>query len=135
VTRAAYACLGIGLYTVGLLGCGAGNKAPRAIVNGAVNLAGVPVEDGQIRFIPIEGTDGPITITAIRGGKYLADDKGGVPVGKHRVEVLAWDPDAPPGGRGEPPRPQWAPDKFNTNSELTASVEDAGDPVVIDFDL
>ena len=96
---------------------------------------GTPVEDGQIRYIPIEGTEGPITVAHISGGKYACNDKGGVPVGKHRVEILAWDPKLPRGGRGEPTPPQLIPTKYNSKSELVELIEDNGEPVVKNFDL
>ena len=74
------------------------------MVRGAATLNGSPIEDGQIRYVPIEKTVGPTTIARITNGEYVCDAKGGVPVGKHRVEILAWDPKLPPGGRGEPTR-------------------------------
>lgn len=108
-------------------GCGrAGDEPKRSIVRGKVRLNHQLVEDGQIRFIPLPGTPGPVAIAPVHHGEYVCDDKGGVPVGKHRVEILAWDPQAPVGGRGQPPRAQRAPAQFNINSELMFTVEDNG---------
>jgi hypothetical protein len=118
-----------------LAGCRQSTGIERVVVQGRVTLNGAPVEDGQIRFIPVEGTAGPVTIAPIIKGRYVCDDKGGVPLGKHRIEILAWDPTAPPGGRGEPPRPQWAPAKYNEQSELVETIESNGSDLAKNFDL
>jgi hypothetical protein len=125
----------LALALVSFAGCGKSDGPVRVVVVGAVTLNGQSVEDGQIRYIPIDGTVGPITIAKIVGGQYTCDDKGGVPVGNHRVEILAWDPKAPIGGRGEPPRPQLAPEKYNEKSELKATIEETGSRVAKNFDL
>lgn len=105
------------------------------MVRGAITLDGSPVADGQIRYVPIEGTTGPVTIARITSGIYVCEAKGGVPVGKHRVEILAWDPNAPYGGRGEPTRPQLVPDKYNENSDLVETIADGSGSVEKNFSL
>src|SRR6218665_3811301 len=95
----------------------------RVVVSGVVRLNGKPVEDGQIRFVPFAETEGPVTIEPIRQGSYRCEKSGGVPLGKHRVEILAWDPSVPPPrGPGVPPRPQWIPSQYNSESTLTISL-------------
>lgn len=116
-------------------GCG-GDGLDRAIVAGAVSYRGQPVQDGQIRFIPQEGTPGPVTIAPITSGQYRCDRLGGVPVGMHRVEILAFDPNSTsPGGPGQPPRKQLLPAKFHQNSQLIANVEAIGGEAMHDFML
>src|SRR5829696_2114237 len=83
-------------------GCSRRSGLERVVVHGKVTLNGSPVDEGQIHFIPVEGTAGPVTSSRIIGGAYECNDKGGVPVGKHRVELRAWDPKLPAGGRGAP---------------------------------
>jgi hypothetical protein len=121
--------------TIVVAGCGKSSKIPRVVVSGSVTLNGAPVEDGQIRYVPIEGTVGPVTMARIVGGEYVCDDKGGVPVGKHRVEISAWDPKLPPGGRGEPTRPNLVPAKFNDSSELVEMIADESGRVEKNFTL
>lgn len=127
------------LISVSLLisaGCGNADGLTRAIVTGTVSFQNTSVEDGQIRYIPIDGTAGPTTVSPIRHGKYLCDHNGGVPVGRHRVEILVWDPSVPPPmGPGSPVRPQWAPERYNQESELMFEVEDSGRPVEKDWAL
>lgn len=82
------------LVLVGMLvlpaGCGS-DGLHRVVVTGSINLNGAPIDDGQIRFIPEIGTVGPLTVAPIRQGQYRCDVNGGVPMGTHRIEILAWD--------------------------------------------
>jgi hypothetical protein len=128
--------LGLALVAVYLLGCGARDGLTRVVVKGDVRLNGSPVTKGQIRFIPQVGTKGPVYIQDIVDGKYTCDRAGGVPIGQHRVEILAWDPSVPfPKGPGAPTPKQLAPEKYNVKSELTISLDNSTNPVVKDFDL
>jgi hypothetical protein len=51
-----------------------------------------PVERGAVRFVPIEGTHGPLNTASIERGEYRVDARGGVPLGVYRVEVEALKP-------------------------------------------
>jgi hypothetical protein len=124
------------LWGVVSTGCNHGDGIGRVVVKGEVTLKQQPVEDGQIRFVPIGNTAGPITIEPIQGGKYTCEHNGGIPIGEHRVEILAWDPKVPqPLGPGQPPRPQWAPPQYNRESKLTAAIDGSDDPHTQNFDL
>jgi hypothetical protein len=128
--------LGLALVAVHLAGCGSSDGLTRVVVEGNVKLNGSPVEKGQIRFIPQIGTKGPVYLQDIVDGKYVCDRAGGVPVGQHRVEILAWDPSVPfPKGPGAPTPKQLAPEKYNVKSELTMTLDDSTNTVVKDFDL
>lgn len=119
-----------------LLGCNKGDGLTRSIVSGSVTLRGQPVQDGQIRFIPQGDTQGPLTIESIKDGQYRCARVGGVPVGTHRVEILAFHPDDPePTGPGERPRRQLVPNRFNRDSELTVTISSSSGDVVQDFAL
>ena len=59
------------------------------VVHGSVTVDGETVDTGTICFVPIEGTPGPASVGRIVDGKYRIDARGGVPVGKHRVEIDA----------------------------------------------
>ena len=61
----------------------------QAMVHGTVTCNGQVVETGGARFVPIEVTKGPASHGVIVNGKYRIDIRGGVPIGKHRVEVDA----------------------------------------------
>ena len=77
--------LGLLALNVLLIGCGGGlDVVP---VHGTVNLNGKPIPDGEIRFVPIEDTKGPASVGNIVAGEYKIDARGGVPVGKHRIEI------------------------------------------------
>ena len=47
------------------------------------------MDTGRIVFVPIAGTPGPASVAEILDGEYRIKSRGGVPVGKHRVEVIA----------------------------------------------
>ena len=74
----------LGIATV--IGCGK-HGTSNVVVRGDVSVGGEPVESGQIRFVPIEGNTGPIGMGDIVAGRYEISARGGVPAGKHRVEV------------------------------------------------
>ena len=119
-------------------GCGAADDGPeRAIVTGKVSYDGRPVENGEIRFVPADGTTGPVSGGPIRDGMYRAEGRGGVPLGTHRVEIQAFRPDpqaAVDPLSGDRPAEQYLPEKYNRNSTLEATVE-AGGEQTIDFNL
>jgi hypothetical protein len=126
------------LIITSLLGCGSSDQLQRVVVSGAVKFKGQQVEKGQIRFIPIEGTKGPVTIDAIDHGQYTTKNTGGVPVGTHRVEILGYDAKlyASAGtGPGAPPVPQLLPKKYNLQSVLTEKLEPTLSSQTVDFDL
>jgi len=72
-----------------LAGCGGEPPLARAPVSGAVFAQGQAVQSGVVRFVPIDGTAGPIASTAVDDGFYAFTSENGPVVGKHRVEVVA----------------------------------------------
>lgn len=119
------------LALVSTVGCGRGSSLEKIPVSGRVLFDGQPVPNGEIRFFPIDGTVGPVSGAPILDGAYVADSRGGVPAGKHRVEIrgyraanrqLSGDA-AVEGGPAE----QYLPARFNSQSELTANVDDDHD--------
>jgi len=114
------------------------NDGPkRRIVEGEVIFNDVPVDYGLIRFAP--QPDGPIVTAEILKGKYHVDNKGGVPVGKVRVEITA----TPNTGnmseeelRTHPPAPAVIiPARYNTSSVLMETVSDEGGTQELNFRL
>jgi hypothetical protein len=118
-------------------GCGGeASGIAKVVVQGAVTLDGQPIANGEVRFYPAQGTHGPVSGGAVRDGKYVAQGRGGVPVGKHTVEILAYRPAAtrsanPEGGPAE----QYLPKKFNEQTELTAEITGDENPATLDFAL
>ena len=70
-----------------IVGCGP--SSGKRVISGAVTYDGQPVEFGQVRFVPIEGTKGPLYAAPIADGQYRMESRGGVPAGTYRVEVDA----------------------------------------------
>ena len=120
--------------TLLLVACDSNRRKP---IEGTVTLDGRPMPNGQIRFIPKEGTNGPTAGAKIDEGKYSISAELGIFAGTYRVEITA----SRPGGRKMPDRvtgqpvdvyKQFIPSKYNTKSELVANVTADG-PNVFDF--
>ena len=118
------------------VGCGRGDGLKRVRVHGSVTYQGQPVMDGQIRFYPESGTEGPLTIAKIVDGKYSHNANGGVPAGTHRIHFHAWDPNLPiPLGPTDPGRPQLLPPQDNKDSEMMFEIEYQRGWLTKDFEL
>lgn len=110
-------------------GCSPSSTIERVPVIGEVKFDGAPVQDGRVRFIPQTGNVAPVCIAFIKAGRYEATDRGGVPVGRHRVEIVAYDPATEArrqGGFGGPAPQQLLPARFNSQSELQIEIAPAG---------
>lgn len=71
-----------------LLGC-SGKSASNVKVHGTVTVGGTVADAGQVRFVPLDGVNGPVGIADVSDGKYEIIARGGVPSGRHRIEVEA----------------------------------------------
>jgi hypothetical protein len=128
---------------VSLAGCGGPQSDKELVqVSGTVTYAGEPLPDAIVAFDSAEHADAsPSTGVTDDEGHYslkLSADEVGVPPGRYKVAITAWD--APlempkPGAPVVPPRPL-IPEKYfdPETSGLTATVE-SGAPQTIDFDL
>ena len=113
-------------------GCGA-DSLDRQAVSGTVNLAGQPLDQGMINFIPQEkATVGGGAVVA-NGAYAIASDKG-LPPGKYLVRIFSTkhNPNKPagsllPGGERIAP-------EYNIKSKLMVEVISGGDNQ-FDFDL
>jgi len=78
------------IFTCCLLnGCGKKGMQVK-VVYGTVTVDDQPVDLGQVIFVPIEDTKGPTSYSPIDAGSYRVEGpRGGVPLGTHRVEVVA----------------------------------------------
>jgi hypothetical protein len=81
------------LLALSLLYAGCSDKRPPVrIVEGTVRCGDVDVEQGQIRYVPIADTPGGTNVADIRDGRYRMDARGGIPLGRYRVEIAAKKP-------------------------------------------
>lgn len=71
-----------------LAGCGRSGLESK-VVHGTVTVGGQQPDAGEVRFVPIDGTPGATCVGTILDGHYEIKARGGVPLGKHRVEVDA----------------------------------------------
>jgi len=72
-----------------LLVTGCFSASRNKVVFGTVTCDGQLVETGRVRFVPAEGTKGPASQGTIVNGHYRIDGRGGIPIGRHRVEIVA----------------------------------------------
>jgi hypothetical protein len=70
-----------------LAGCG--NRPPTKVLFGSVTCGGEKVPLGDVRFVPIENGRGAVCGGPVVDGQYRIEACGGVPLGKHRVYVVA----------------------------------------------
>lgn len=79
-------------FTLLLSGCSKTPPGPeRAAVSGTVQLNGVPLTQGIIRFVPTDGTQGPKVSLPISNGQFAADTDHGPIAGTNRVEIESTD--------------------------------------------
>lgn len=112
------------LYIGLLLLTGCSESTTHGVVNGSVTLDGKPLEEGTVRFVPIEG-ESQTASAMITDGKFESE----VPVGKVRVEYSA------PKVMGKKKMYQTEdsptvdivgellPERYNVRSEVVLSVE------------
>lgn len=110
-----------GATIVSSVGCGASNNAVR--VSGTVTYQSQPVEAGEIIFIPAD-TNLPSVAGKIEQGKYTCE----VPKGENQVSVTAFREvpgkfDTSNPGQKNPLMEMYIPQKYNSKSELKASVD------------
>lgn len=122
-----------------VMGCSGPSQddAPeRAVTSGVVSFSGNPITQGQISFIPKQG---PTAMGPIKDGTYRIDSKGGVPIGKCQVKILAYEETGKEytigaGGKTAKETKQIIPTKYNKRSTLHAEI-DSGKENKYDFDL
>ncbi len=128
------------LVLVFTVGCG--RSGPGMRVWGTVTYQGQPIQEGQIVFVPIEGTSGPSTGAQIKNGQYeIPKHIGPYAKGVYRVEITAMGPEKTysPNASGEGPfytvREQLLPPIYNQRSTLRVTIWPEPDKNQHDFHL
>jgi len=134
----------IALYSLASLalatGCGRSSDLEKVIVEGTVSYNGEPIKNGEIRFCPVQGTQGPVSGAPIVDGKYRAKAKGGVPVGNQLVRIEGYKSSGGGGGdmisgAGSGARVNYIPSKYHRESELVIEVSGDKSTMTRDFTL
>ncbi len=144
--------------TAMLLAGGCGGQVENVPVEGTVTFNGKKVINGDIRLVPEAGTTGAAASAPIVDGKYRISNKGGVPLGEHRVILRAFIVEdlgaaagdsqgdlltKQPRSGGRPSvrtyrfegREQFLPPEYNAQAGLTIEVTGEQNPQVEDFNL
>ena len=130
------ACVAAATFTAG---CGSRGASS---VTGTVSFAGQPVEEGALRFFPVEGTPGDGAGATISQGSYEIAKAARMAAGKYRVSITATrstgrDIPNPEPMPGEPAMVsevvQYIPEQYNTRTTL--QVELGAGENRKDFDL
>ena len=121
-----------------LAGCG--NAPERQEITGTVKFRGRPVDDGYIRFAPLDGQPSGDSAQIVKGEYTIVRAKGMYP-GKYRVSIWAGNemsgagdasPDSPHAGK--PQARERIPAKYNNESELVREVTQDG-PNEFNFEI
>jgi hypothetical protein len=106
---------------------GCSSEGDPCSLSGQVTFDGKPVEDGDLRLDPIQGTPGQAVPAWISGGKYEIPLEAGLLAGKYRAWITATRrtgriirPAEPMPGepREWPHEVQYIPAKYNEQSKL-----------------
>lgn len=124
------------ILLVTLSGCSDGTM-DKAELTGTILYDGQPIPRGNIRFIPINNTKGPTSGATITDGKYHVMNKGGVPLGEHKVTVTAFRKIAnmPEHLKAEGGLKQYLPQKHHKKSQLKVTITEDKETWVQDFKL
>lgn len=123
----------------GLTG-GCSGRPVTVVVRGDVRYRGQPLENGEIRFLPMAGTAAPANGGRIVAGRYVVTARGGLLPGTYRVEIesraTAGHELAMPEEGDGPPRPAVRiPARYNTSSSLEAEIAAEPRDQTLDYDL
>jgi len=130
-----------GFLVLATAGCG-GRQYPLAPVSGRVTLDQVPLADARVGFEPIRQGDqlnaGPGSYgTTDTEGRYRLvslDGAEGAVVGRHRVWIRTYRAVEGPDGSIVTKTPERVPPRYNSQTELTFTVQPEGTDGA-DFDL
>lgn len=124
-----------GLCVLGLMmitGCGGGGDSVKTVdAEGTVTLDGQPLANAEVEFQPVAGGSPSYGKTDASGHytlMFTMNQDGAMP-GENKVRITTGGQEDDAGNISE----ETLPEKYNVNTELTATVEKGGGPY--DFDL
>ena len=139
------------VLTLVLVGYGCSRDPGFVVVRGTVTYQGEPIEDGDIKFVPAQGTQTPVRSTMIKQGKYATPARGALLPGTYRIEIRSYIGGSGDGPQIDPydryvdpnstapkpkPREQILPEEYNRNSKLpTLTVTEGSASITRDFEL
>lgn len=121
-----------GLMALSLVfGCAdRGSMPPSYPVSGKITVDGEPLADGAIEFEPADGKGG-VYGGPIRGGKCDVM----VAPGPKKVSIIGMKQQGAIGPDGNPMATQFLPPKYNSKTELTATIEPRSNALSFDLSM
>ena len=123
------------LLIVFTVGCD--DATERVEIEGTVKLSGQEIESGRIVFVPLEGSEAPLSSSPITDGVYRVTGRRGVEPGRYRVQVYVYDTGSPDSGAAldqiAPPREVGPPLFASEDSPLAADV--SSNQTIYNFEL
>ena len=117
------------LLSLFCLGC---SSADLSSVSGKVTFQTKPVEQGSLRFDPIQGTEGPTGTSPIQNGQYSISTDQGMVAGKYLVTIYATRETGrrvktrqqlKSGAKTAPQTVQYIPEEYNSKSKLQVELK------------
>lgn len=131
-------CVTILVLAAAAMGCSRGPR--RFALEGRVTVDGGPLESGAMAWIPTAQTGGPTCGGLITGGRFSIPAAEGAREGEYRVEITATRQSEQADSIGLDGQTkafafiQFLPARYNSESELVATVKSSGKNVYA-FDL
>ena len=120
------------LFSAVLVFSGCGDKRAPAKVTGTVTLDGKPVANASVTFAPGDGGRRSYGYTDNQGRyelRFTGQLKGAL-VGAHKVDIRTGSAEAgSPSDKGRPAPAETIPAKYNSASELTATLKSGNNTV------
>ncbi len=123
-----FRCMLAFVVCVGVLGCGQGGFR----IHGKITVDGVPLEQGELKFVPVDSSGGDHVGTVVQKGEFSVDDVERLKEGEYQVQIRSfrstgkkiWD------GMGDGTKKnmvddmkQFIPIKYNDASELKVALK------------
>jgi hypothetical protein len=140
--RTLFLCSIVSVVAAVLAGC-SDSYGGRMAVSGAVKLAGQPLKDGSITFVPLDKQDTQSGAPVVQG-EYTIPRQSGLKPGKYLVQITSGDAKTPdtseefvapgPGGSTNIVSVDMVPEEWNTRSKKQVEVKSSG-ANKFDFDI
>ena len=125
------------LLSISVIGCSSGDDGNLGSVSGTVTLDGKPYPGAVVTYTPSNNQGRPSKGLTDESGQYeliYIRTTRGAEKGDHRVRITTLPPSGPPEVVSKIKFKETVPKKYNTRSELTATVESGSNEINFELD-